>query len=124
MVAGLTWWRNMTNNVTMKKVNVFEIKARLSEYLDMVQKGEQVVICRRNHPIAELRAVHVKASSERLLGGMHLDLPSTFFDALPADLEGAFYGEPSKGERPSSVAENAASKYRADRPRMKGRKKS
>ena len=113
----------MTNNVTMKKVNVFEIKARLSEYLDMVEKGEHVVICRRNHPVAELRAVHVKASAERLLGGLQLDLPSTFFDALPVDLEHAFYGEPSKDERPSRVAENAASQYGAD-ARTKGRKKS
>lgn len=42
----------MTYNMTMRKVNVHEAKARLSEFL---ASGERVVICNRNVPVAELR---------------------------------------------------------------------
>ena len=62
----------MVNNMTMKKVNVFEIKAKLSEYLDLVEKGEQILICRRNRPVAELRAVAGTRSTDRPLGGTRL----------------------------------------------------
>ena len=40
----------LVNNMTMKKVNIHEAKAKLSEYVDAVVRGEQVVICRRNRP--------------------------------------------------------------------------
>ena len=38
----------------MKAVNVHEIKAHLSEYLTAVERGETVVIARRNKPVAKL----------------------------------------------------------------------
>lgn len=38
----------------MQPVNVHEVKARLSEFLDAVEAGETVVIARRNKPIAKL----------------------------------------------------------------------
>jgi prevent-host-death family protein len=38
-------------------INIHEAKAKLSEYLDKVAAGEHVVICKRNRPVAELRAV-------------------------------------------------------------------
>ena len=60
----------------MKKVNIFEAKARLSEYLDLVEGGERVVICRRNRPIAELRAIACNSrSGPRPLGGTALRMP-------------------------------------------------
>jgi antitoxin (DNA-binding transcriptional repressor) of toxin-antitoxin stability system len=96
----------MVNNMTMKKVNVFEIKARLSEYLDLVEKGEQVVICRRNRPIAELRAIGAARSTDRPLGGTSLEVPATFFDPLPSEFEDAFSGEPAAGRHTSKVAEH------------------
>ena len=37
----------------MIEVNVFEIKAKLSEYIRLVERGQSIVICRRNKPIAE-----------------------------------------------------------------------
>ena len=39
----------------MLKVNVAEAKKRLSRYLERVEQGETVVLCRRNVPIAEIR---------------------------------------------------------------------
>ena len=102
----------MANNMTMKKVNIFEIKAKLSEYLDLVEKGEQVVICRRNQPVAELRSVVARPTTERPLGGTQLDIPDTFFEPLPSDFEDAFYG-PWIGGSASTAAERAEKPYRA-----------
>ena len=108
----------MVNNMTMKKVNVFEVKARLSEYLDLVEQGEQVVICRRNRPVAELRPVATVRSTDRPLGGMQIDVPESFFEPLPRDFEEAFYPAASGS---SNVAEPQAG-YGASR-RTKKRKK-
>ena len=41
----------------MVVVNIFEAKAKLSEYLDMAAHGERVLICKRNRPVVELHAV-------------------------------------------------------------------
>ncbi len=49
----------------MIKVNIHEAKARLSQYIDAVGRGESVVICRRNVPVAELRALPTTGRSER-----------------------------------------------------------
>ena len=102
----------MVNNMTMKKVNVFEVKAKLSEYLDMVENGEQVVICRRNRPIAELRAVGTARATDRPLGGTVLEVPATFFDPLPPEFEDAFYGGSATARESSKVAEHPST-YRA-----------
>ena len=113
----------MVNNMTMKKVNVFEIKAKLSEYLDLVEKGEQILICRRNRPVAELRAVAGTRSTDRPLGGTRLEIPQTFFEPLPPDFENAFYGETSGGEPGSKAAESRPSEYHAGR-RAKRRRRA
>ena len=47
----------MVYNMVMLMVNIADIKAKLSEYLDRAVAGERVLICRHNKPIAELRAV-------------------------------------------------------------------
>lgn len=59
---------NMTKNATMIRINVHEAKARLSEYLARVEAGETVIICRRNVPVAELRAAPRPAGSARPFG--------------------------------------------------------
>lgn len=41
----------------MTAVNVHEAKVRLSELLERVERGETVVIARRNKPVAELRPI-------------------------------------------------------------------
>ena len=38
-------------------VNIADAKAKLSEYIEAVSKGEAVIICRHNRPVAELRAI-------------------------------------------------------------------
>ena len=41
----------------MVKVNIAEVKAKLSEFLEIAGRGERVLICKHNRPVAELRAV-------------------------------------------------------------------
>jgi antitoxin (DNA-binding transcriptional repressor) of toxin-antitoxin stability system len=109
--------------MTMKKVNIFEAKARLSECIDAVQRGEQVVICRRNQPVAELRAITATRTTPRPLGGAKgLDIPDAFFEPLPDDVVDTFYGEVSR-RVPSRVAESASSTRKGGtaRPRVKRR---
>ena len=41
----------------MIKVNIREAKTHLSRYIDRVEQGDVVVVCRHNQPVAELRAI-------------------------------------------------------------------
>ena len=43
--------------MVMIMVNIADAKSKLSEYIEAVGKGETVVICRHNRPVAELRAI-------------------------------------------------------------------
>ena len=43
--------------MVMIMVNIADAKSKLSEYIEAVSKGETVVICRHNRPVAELRAI-------------------------------------------------------------------
>jgi prevent-host-death family protein len=77
----------MTIIKVMIKVNIFEIKAKLSEYLDRAAHGEHIVICRHNKPVAELRAVEELRAEPRPVGPLpgrpRFDVPSSFFAPLP-----------------------------------------
>jgi len=84
----------MTNFRIMKRVNVYEAKARLSEYLARVEAGETVVICRRNQPIAELRALPAVRTEPRPRGlatGL-FEVPESFREPLTDDLISRFEG--------------------------------
>lgn len=87
----------MTNNRTMIKLNVHEVKAHLSEHLERLERGDEdvVVICRRNRPIAELRALPQPRTKPRpaLRRDPRFKLPKRFFDELPAELLSAFDGD-------------------------------
>jgi prevent-host-death family protein len=91
----------MVYYMTMIKVNVFEVKARLSEYLDRVQDGEQVVICRRNRPVAELRPVAAPRMGLRPIGALKggLDVPASFFEPLPEEMVEQVSGAVNPGAR-------------------------
>ena len=89
----------------MIKVNVAEAKARFSAYLETVEAGETVVVCRRNVPIAEIRALPRRSQQPRPLGiDRGMVVPARFFEPLPAALLDAFEGGPSaagEGSHPS-----------------------
>lgn len=54
----------------MIKVNMHEAKTHLSRYARMVKNGERVILCERNVPFAEFRALSAPElqSRERPLG--------------------------------------------------------
>lgn len=107
-------------NMTMKMVNIHDVKARLSEYLDLVNKGERVLICRRNEPVAELRPWAMPRTTPRPLGGTDLAVPDAFFTSLPDDEVEGFYGEGAADSRTASrIAEAAASAYGPDADRRR-----
>jgi len=86
----------MTNNPTMIKLNVHEAKTHLSEHLDRLERGEEdvVIICRRNLPIAELRALPQRRTTRRPIfrRDPRFTMPATFFEPLPEALLADFEG--------------------------------
>jgi antitoxin (DNA-binding transcriptional repressor) of toxin-antitoxin stability system len=104
---------------TMKMVNINVIKARLSEFVDMVERGETIVICRRNRPVAELRALGVARTEPRPLGGTPIDVPAAFFEPLPDDVIAGFSGAQTSGV--STAAEAPVRFSSAAAPRRKPR---
>jgi prevent-host-death family protein len=112
--------------MTMIVTNIYEVKARLSEYLEAVSRGERVVICKRNTPVAELRAIAPARTELRKVGGAagRMTVGESFFLPLPEealiDFEGA-----TRVAGVSMVAEKRPTPYGPRRvPRAKSRKRS
>ena len=54
----------------MIKVNIQEARTHLSRYIDRVEKGEVVVVCRHNQPVAELRAIETSLVRPARVAGL------------------------------------------------------
>lgn len=77
----------------MFKVNLTDAKTHFSRYLNSVEKGETIVVCRRNVPIAEIRPVPKSPVKLRPVGiDRGMTVPPDFFEALPDGLLDAFEG--------------------------------
>ena len=88
--------------MTMIMVNIYEAKAKLSEYLEAAAKGERVVICKHNQPVAELRAVDPVRTAPRNLTPMYPGqtfVTSEFFDPLSTDEIAAWEGSGEHGPK-------------------------
>ncbi len=70
----------------MRKVNLAEAKARLSELIDAALDGEEVVIARRNQPLVRLVLVDRARRRPQYGFGRGLIEMSEDFDAPLADL--------------------------------------
>jgi prevent-host-death family protein len=111
--------RIQDKNMVMFKVNVFEVKAKLSEYLDRAARGERIVICRHNQPVAELRAVEEVRTEPRPVGPLPgrpaFDVPPSFFDPLPDEDLGMWEGVTGKraGRRPARRRRRSSFSIRA-----------
>lgn len=79
----------------MIRLNVHEAKTNLSKYLDQLEKGESILLCRRNHPIAEIRPISARRSKPRPIGRDEgkIKLGREFFTPLPKELLAYFQGE-------------------------------
>jgi len=73
----------------MSTVNIREAKAQLSRLLKLVESGEEIVLCRRNIPVARLVPVAgVPRRPGRLKGRIHV--ARDFGAPLPDKLLAAF----------------------------------
>jgi antitoxin (DNA-binding transcriptional repressor) of toxin-antitoxin stability system len=81
----------------MTRLNVQEAKTHLSHWLDIVEQGETVILCRRNIPVAEIRPLAPERREPRPIGLAREEygefiVPPSFFEPLPeehlADFEG------------------------------------
>ena len=102
------------------------MKAKLSEFLEIAGRGERVVICKHNRPVAELRLVEAVRTEPRPIGGAagQFEVPAAFFDPLPDDLVAGFMG--TTIDLPVRAAEQPArygaiKQPAADRPKRAAR---
>jgi prevent-host-death family protein len=78
------------------RLNVHEAKTHLSRYLNRVEAGESIILCRHNRPIAEVRPIATKTSRRKRRFGIDegkFEIPPEFFEPLPEDLMRYFSGE-------------------------------
>jgi antitoxin (DNA-binding transcriptional repressor) of toxin-antitoxin stability system len=79
----------------MLRLNIADAKTHLSRHLERVERGETLILCRRNVPIAEIRPIAQRLKTPRPAGvdaGVYT-VPASFFEALPDDLLVAFDGD-------------------------------
>lgn len=81
----------------MIRLNVHEAKTHLSGHLKRVAKGESILLCNRNTPVAEIRPLPAPRKTKRPLGLAKgaFKIPEEFFKPLPASVVKAFRGERS-----------------------------
>ena len=79
----------------MIKLNVHEAKTHLSRYLERLARGESILLCKRNIPIAEIRPLPPDRKSKRPVGLAKgkVRIPPAFFKPLPAEVLASFYGQ-------------------------------
>jgi prevent-host-death family protein len=71
----------------MIKLNIHEIKSQLSKYIDLVEAGETVVVCKRNVPVAEIRPLEQKSTRRPKLGWAEgqTAVTAVFSETMPED---------------------------------------
>lgn len=67
----------------MIRLNVHEAKTHLSRYLERVAKGETILLCKRNVPIAEIRPLPRKELRPIGLCKGTFEVTDAFFEPLP-----------------------------------------
>ncbi len=78
----------------MIKLNIHEAKTHLSKHLAKLKAGEQIVLCKRNQPVAKITALPEPSTRPRPIGlakGI-FTVPRSFFEPLPNELLDAFEG--------------------------------
>ena len=76
----------------MIKLNIHEAKTHLSHYLEEVEQGETILLCRRNQPVAEIRPLQTHRQKKRPIGlaKKKFSVPASFFDELPVEIIAPF----------------------------------
>ena len=76
----------------MIRLNVHEAKTHLSRYIAGLREGETILLCRRNEPVAEIRALPRVRTGPRPIGLARgrFTVPDSFFEPLPDDVLESF----------------------------------
>jgi prevent-host-death family protein len=75
------------------RVNIHESKTNLSNLLELVEHGEEVILCRAGKPVAKLvpyKQTHLPRKPGALKGQLWI---AEDFDELPPGIEAAFRGQ-------------------------------
>jgi len=78
----------------MIRLNIHEAKTHLSRYLKDLARGERIILCLRNVPIAEIRPLPAASTEPRPIGLARgeFTLPLSFFEPLPDHIVDGFEG--------------------------------
>ncbi|MBA3597010.1 MAG: type II toxin-antitoxin system prevent-host-death family antitoxin [Methylibium sp.] len=91
----------------MHRPNIHKVRENLAEYVAAAERGEEVLICRRNQPVAKLVALGPQRSSRPRPLGRAPDagepLPDGFFEPLPVELLSALSGTTGAVDCPSAA---------------------
>lgn len=102
----------------MRQPNIHEVRENLAEYLTAAARGEEVLICRRNQPVARLVAIARPSGKPRPIGraaDAGTPLPASFWEPLPQAFVDALAGHELTAA-PASVPRARAAKPRTGRP--------
>jgi len=78
----------------MIRLNIHEAKTHLSKHLAALAKGETILLCKRNEPVAEIRPVPHRRTERRPIGlcAGQFEVTKEFFEPLPEEVLRAFAG--------------------------------
>ena len=78
----------------MITLNLHQAKTHLSACIAQAEAGETIVICKRNKPVAEIRAIPQALKVSRPFGLLkgQFSVPDSFFEPLPQEVTAAFEG--------------------------------
>jgi antitoxin (DNA-binding transcriptional repressor) of toxin-antitoxin stability system len=85
----------LTYYLSMIRLNIHQIRTQFSKYVELVEGGETILICRRNLPVAEIRSIRDPSKRKPVLGaakGM-FEIGPAFDEPLPDDVLRAFDGD-------------------------------
>ncbi|MEX0849348.1 MAG: type II toxin-antitoxin system Phd/YefM family antitoxin [Candidatus Dependentiae bacterium] len=74
----------------MKKANLHEAKTNLSKLVELVAKGQEVIICKADIPVAKLAAFDSNKKKRELGSWAGKVVIEDDFDILPDDFMGHF----------------------------------
>ena len=60
----------LESKLAMIKVNIQDAKTHLSRYIDRVEQGDVIIVCRHNQPVAELRAIGTPVARPARIAGL------------------------------------------------------
>jgi antitoxin (DNA-binding transcriptional repressor) of toxin-antitoxin stability system len=82
----------------MIKVNIHDAKTHLSKYLELVAKGEIIVLCKRDVPVAEIHPISPSRKTKRPVGLAKgkFKVPPEFFLPLPDEIIESFQQYPAR----------------------------